>query len=158
MRPNCLRNPWFLITFFQGQPLIRIHSRFYLSETWTAADMSCWDSACTNSLATNSITCSVWNMKSPFWWFLSCLSWKEHKIEIKTMSWKKINAWPTWRPSFIALQDARSSAGRFETNREELGRGSGTTNYHPLAGVAQSLLLSRGQRNASAETLLIMRA
>ena len=61
---------------------------------------------------------------------------------------KKINAWPTRRPSFIALQDARSSAGRFGTNREELGRGSGTTNYHPLAGVAQSLLLSRGRRDA----------
>lgn len=115
MRPNCLRNPWFLITFFQGQPLIRIHSRFYLSETWTAADMSCWDSACTNSLATNSTTCSVWNMKSPFWWFLSCLSWKEHKIEIKTMSWKKLT---------LGLREGPRSL-HYRTHirqREDLGR------------------------------------
>ena len=46
----------------------------YLSDTCTAADISCWDSAWTNILATNSTTCSVWNMKSPFRWFLSCLS------------------------------------------------------------------------------------
>lgn len=62
----------------------------YLSDTCTAADMSCWDSAWTNILATNSTTCSVWNMKSPFRWFLSCLSCGKIKDKFTTIRYRKI--------------------------------------------------------------------
>ena len=62
----------------------------YLSDTCTEADMSCWDSACTNSLATNSTTCSVWNIKSPLRWFLSCISCGTIKDKISMKTGRKI--------------------------------------------------------------------